>query len=58
MSGRLDGKVAIVTRAARGQGAAEARRFVAEGARVLLADVVEWAVDGGATAGDASIFDQ
>ncbi len=48
MSGRLDGKVAIVTGAARGQGEAEARRFVAEGARVLLADVLD--VEGQAVA--------
>jgi 3alpha(or 20beta)-hydroxysteroid dehydrogenase len=39
--GRLDGKVAIITGAARGQGAAEARLFVAEGARVVLADVLD-----------------
>jgi 3alpha(or 20beta)-hydroxysteroid dehydrogenase len=39
MTGRLDGKVALITGAARGQGAAAARRFVAEGAKVLLADV-------------------
>lgn len=39
MSGRLDGKVAIVTGAASGQGAAEARLFVAEGAKVVLTDV-------------------
>ncbi len=39
--GRLDGKVAIITGAARGQGAAEARLFAAEGARVLLADVLD-----------------
>jgi 3alpha(or 20beta)-hydroxysteroid dehydrogenase len=39
--GRLDGKVAIVTGAARGQGEAEARLFAAEGARVLLADVLD-----------------
>ncbi|MDT4891437.1 MAG: 3alpha(or 20beta)-hydroxysteroid dehydrogenase [Pseudonocardiales bacterium] len=37
--GELDGKVAIVTGAARGQGAAAVRRFVAEGARVVIADV-------------------
>ncbi len=37
--GRLDGKVALVTGAARGQGEAEARLFCAEGAAVLLADV-------------------
>jgi 3alpha(or 20beta)-hydroxysteroid dehydrogenase len=38
--GRLEGKVALVTGAARGQGEAEARRFAAEGARVVLADVL------------------
>jgi 3alpha(or 20beta)-hydroxysteroid dehydrogenase len=37
--GRLDGKVALVTGAARGVGAVVARRFVDEGARVLLGDV-------------------
>jgi 3alpha(or 20beta)-hydroxysteroid dehydrogenase len=37
--GRLEGKVALITGAARGQGAAAARRFVAEGARVMIADV-------------------
>jgi 3alpha(or 20beta)-hydroxysteroid dehydrogenase len=39
--GLLDGKVAIITGAgsAGGQGEAEARRFVAEGARVVVADV-------------------
>jgi len=41
MTGRLEGKVAIVTGAARGQGEAEARRFVAEGAAVLLTDVLD-----------------
>jgi 3alpha(or 20beta)-hydroxysteroid dehydrogenase len=39
--GRLADKVAIVTGAARGTGEATARRFVAEGARVVLADVCE-----------------
>lgn len=38
--GRLDGKVALITGGARGQGAAEARRFVDEGARVVVADVL------------------
>jgi 3alpha(or 20beta)-hydroxysteroid dehydrogenase len=38
---RLDGKVAIVTGAARGIGAAVARRFAREGARVVLGDVLE-----------------
>ena len=39
--GRLEGKVAIITGAARGQGEAEARRFVHEGASVLLTDVLD-----------------
>jgi cyclopentanol dehydrogenase len=39
--GRLDGKVALITGAARGQGQAEARLFAREGARVLLGDVVD-----------------
>jgi 3alpha(or 20beta)-hydroxysteroid dehydrogenase len=38
--GRLDGLVAIVTGAARGQGEAEARLFAAEGARVVITDVL------------------
>ena len=39
--GLLDGKVAIITGAARGQGAAAATRFVQEGARVVIADVTD-----------------
>lgn len=39
MSKQLTGKVAFVTGAARGQGAAIARIFVREGAKVVLADV-------------------
>lgn len=38
--GRLDGKAAIVTGAGRGIGQGIARRFVQEGARVLLCDLV------------------
>lgn len=38
--GRLDGKVAIITGAARGIGAAASRLFAAEGAKVMLADVL------------------
>jgi 3alpha(or 20beta)-hydroxysteroid dehydrogenase len=37
--GRLDGKVALITGASRGQGAAEARLFVDEGASVMLSDL-------------------
>jgi len=39
--GRLEGKTAIVSGAARGQGEAEARLFVEEGARVILGDVLD-----------------
>ncbi|WP_225752959.1 glucose 1-dehydrogenase [Actinotalea sp. Marseille-Q4924] len=38
---RLEGKVAIVTGGARGMGAAMARRLVAEGAKVVIGDVLE-----------------
>ncbi|NQZ98469.1 MAG: SDR family NAD(P)-dependent oxidoreductase, partial [Myxococcales bacterium] len=39
--GKLDGKVVLITGAARGQGEAEARLFVAEGAKVVLGDVLD-----------------
>jgi 3alpha(or 20beta)-hydroxysteroid dehydrogenase len=39
--GQLDGKVAIITGAARGQGQAEAERFAAEGAHVIAGDVLD-----------------
>lgn len=41
MAGRLEGKVAIVTGGAQGQGAAIVRSFVAEGAQVVIADVAK-----------------
>src|SRR5262245_56768889 len=39
--GRLDGKVCLITGAARGQGAEEARVFAEEGAIVWLTDVLD-----------------
>jgi len=55
--GELDGKVAVVTGGASGLGAATARLFVAEGGRVLIADLNE---DGGealaAELGDSAEF--
>lgn len=39
--GKLDGRVVIITGAARGQGEQEARLFVAEGAKVVLGDVLD-----------------
>lgn len=38
---RLEGKVSIITGAAQGMGAEEARLFAREGARVVIADVLE-----------------
>ena len=57
MVGRLDGKVAVISGAARGMGAAHARRVVAEGAKVVLGDIIE---DAGKVLadelGDAAVF--
>ncbi|CAN5714803.1 glucose 1-dehydrogenase [soil metagenome] len=39
--GRLSGRTAIITGAGRGQGEAEARLFVAEGAQVVVADILD-----------------
>ncbi len=41
MAGRLEGKVAIITGAARGTGEATARAFAREGAKVWIADVLQ-----------------
>jgi 3alpha(or 20beta)-hydroxysteroid dehydrogenase len=54
---RLKGKVILVSGGARGQGAAEARLFVAEGARVVIGDVLE--PEGhqlGSELGNAAVF--
>jgi 3alpha(or 20beta)-hydroxysteroid dehydrogenase len=56
-AGKLDERVVLVTGAARGQGEAEARLFVAEGASVVLGDVLD--DEGSAVAdslGDAAIY--
>ncbi|WP_436777447.1 glucose 1-dehydrogenase [Yinghuangia sp. YIM S09857] len=48
--GKLDDRVILISGAARGQGEAEARLFVAEGARVVLGDVLD--TEGKAVAAD------
>jgi 3alpha(or 20beta)-hydroxysteroid dehydrogenase len=57
--GRVAGKVVVITGAARGQGAAEARALAAEGATVIATDVVDLAdVAAGEldTHGDAIVY--
>ena len=57
MMGKLDGKVALITGAAQGMGAAHARVLAAEGAKVVLTDVQE--KEGQALAasiGDSAMF--
>ena len=41
MSGRIEGKIALVVGAAQGIGEAIATRFVEEGAKVVIADVLD-----------------
>ena len=58
MSSRVEGKVAIVTGAARGQGEAEAKLFAAEGGKVVLTDVLDEEGRAAAEAiGDAARFE-
>ncbi|MGC0422440.1 SDR family NAD(P)-dependent oxidoreductase [Embleya sp. AB8] len=55
--GKLDGRVVLITGAARGQGVAEARLFAAEGARVVLADILDEAGEAAAREiGDAARY--
>jgi NAD(P)-dependent dehydrogenase (short-subunit alcohol dehydrogenase family) len=59
MSGRLAGKVAVITGAASGFGAASAKRFVAEGAQVVLGDIQEGPLgEIAAGLGDAAVAQQ
>ena len=54
---RVDGKVALITGAARGQGEAEARLLASAGARVVVTDVLDdLAADVAADIGDAARF--
>ena len=39
--GKLDGKVALISGGARGQGAAEAETFAREGAKVVFGDILD-----------------
>src|SRR5437763_16037878 len=48
--GRLDGKVALISGGARGQGACEARMFCREGAQVVFGDILD--TEGKATEAD------
>lgn len=58
MTGKLDGRVAIVTGGARGQGEAEARLFAQHGAKVVIADVLDEAgADTAASIGDSARFE-
>jgi len=62
--GRLDGKIAIITGAAGGQGAAEARALASEGANVLVTDVapgigkVAASIGGAAAACELDVTDE
>jgi 3alpha(or 20beta)-hydroxysteroid dehydrogenase len=55
MTGRLEGKVALISGAARGMGEQHARVFVREGARVVLGDILPEVKDVAAALGDSAI---
>ena len=52
--GKLDGKVALISGGAQGQGAAEAETFAAEGAKVVFGDIMDDAGEAVAAAVQAS----
>jgi 3alpha(or 20beta)-hydroxysteroid dehydrogenase len=54
MSGRFDNKVVVITGAAGGIGRAAAVRFAAEGARLVLVDIIESALDDAVAAAKAA----
>lgn len=57
MTGRLDGKVALITGAASGMGASHARGFVAQGAKVVIGDIADDAGESlAAELGDVAVF--
>ncbi|KAJ8135148.1 hypothetical protein OY671_011639, partial [Metschnikowia pulcherrima] len=54
--GQLEGKVAIITGAGRGQGSAEAKSFIKEGALVVATDVVPEAGEAIGRLGEKAAF--
>ncbi len=53
--GRLEGKVALISGSARGMGAATARLMVAEGARVVLGDILPEVKEVAESLGDSAV---
>lgn len=54
--GRLEGKLCVVTGAARGMGEATARTFAREGAHVIVADILDEAADVARDIGSSATF--